>query len=157
MRFGSKLLTEMGGLAIASYLRWQHARLDLQLAHYDLTADPGRPEFQGRVIVVFWHEYIALPLVTLGNCNFSMLNSRHRDADWLARSGYHLGFDVVRGSTNKGGASALRALRQKSRDWNLVITPDGPMGPRRKMEMGPIYLSSRLGIPLVPLGVGFDR
>ena len=37
------------------------------------------------------------------------------------------------------------------------MTPDGPRGPRRRMSQGPIFLSSRLGIPLVAIGMGYDR
>ena len=160
MKLGSRLLTRLGGLAMASFLHWLKQSVELQVAHYDVSCDPARPEFQGHGIIVFWHEYIAVPLAYMGNCRVSMLNSKHRDADWLALAGEHLGYDVVRGSTgssSKGGAAALRELKQKSRDWVLAITPDGPMGPRRELEMGPIYLSSRLGIPLLPLGVGYDR
>jgi hypothetical protein len=40
---------------------------------------------------------------------------------------------------------------------NLAITPDGPRGPRRQLAAGCIYASSRLGIPLVPIGLGYDR
>ena len=148
---------------MAAFLHWLKQTLDVQVAHYDITVDPARPEFDGRGMLVFWHEYITLPLATMGKCRISMLNSRHKDADWLALAGYHLGYDVVRGSTNvpgsthKGGASALRELKQKSRDWILAITPDGPMGPRRELELGPVFLSSRFGIPILPLGVGYDR
>ena len=37
------------------------------------------------------------------------------------------------------------------------MTPDGPRGPRRKLAAGPIYLASKLGLPLVCLGIGYDR
>ena len=40
---------------------------------------------------------------------------------------------------------------------HLTITPDGPRGPRRKLAVGPIYLASQLGLPIVPLGFGIDR
>jgi hypothetical protein len=40
---------------------------------------------------------------------------------------------------------------------NLTITPDGPRGPRRKLAQGPIYLASKLGLPLVAMGFGYDR
>jgi hypothetical protein len=40
---------------------------------------------------------------------------------------------------------------------HLTITPDGPRGPRRRLAPGSIYLASRLGMPLVVSGLGFDR
>lgn len=156
MRF-NYLTNELGGLGVATFLGWLRRTLDVQVAHYDVTSDPSRPEFCGRMILVFWHEYIVLPLSHLGKCNIAFLTSRHHDADWLARAGLHLGYRVVRGSTNRGGAEALRELKRTGENRNLSITPDGPVGPRRGMSLGPVYLSSRLGIPLVPLGVGYDR
>jgi lysophospholipid acyltransferase (LPLAT)-like uncharacterized protein len=68
-----------------------------------------------------------------------------------------MGFETVRGSTNRGGVAALRQLLRKSHSMNLAITPDGPRGPRRRLAPGPIYLSSRLDIPLIVFGVGYDR
>jgi len=52
---------------------------------------------------------------------------------------------------------ALREIFRRRDSLNLAITPDGPRGPRRKMALGPVYLSSRLGLPLIPLGFGYDR
>jgi len=40
---------------------------------------------------------------------------------------------------------------------NLTITPDGPRGPRRRLAAGSILLSSYLKIPLIPIGLGYDR
>mgnify|MGYP001274817143 CR=1 FL=1 len=39
----------------------------------------------------------------------------------------------------------------------LWITPDGPRGPRRRLAQGPIYLASRLNLPLIALGFGYNR
>ena len=86
-----------------------------------------------------------------------MLLSRHGDAEILSRVAYHFGFDCVRGSTRRGAAAALRELVEKSRQMNLTITPDGPQGPRRVLAQGPVYLASKLGLPLVLLGMGYDR
>jgi hypothetical protein len=53
--------------------------------------------------------------------------------------------------------AALRELLRKSGHMNLTITPDGPRGPRRVLAHGPVYLSSKLGLPLVAMGFGYDR
>jgi len=44
----------------------------------------------------------------------------------LAHAAYHLGFDFVRGSTNRGGVGAIRQLLRESEHKHLAITPDGP-------------------------------
>ena len=86
-----------------------------------------------------------------------MLLSRHRDADILKELARHLGFEIVRGSTFGGGSSALRRIAAQEPAMNLAITPDGPRGPRRVSAQGPVYLSSKLGMPLVAMGIGYDR
>jgi lysophospholipid acyltransferase (LPLAT)-like uncharacterized protein len=63
---------------------------------------------------------------------------------------------VVRGSTTRGGVKVVRQMLGL-RDTHLAITPDGPRGPRRRVQPGLIYLSSRLGLPIVPTGFAYQR
>jgi lysophospholipid acyltransferase (LPLAT)-like uncharacterized protein len=131
--------------------------LDYQVTYYDHTVDPISADHRGPIIVVFWHEYLMTPFYLRGRSNSAILTSRHRDADWLAEAARHMGFLAVRGSTSRGGSSALLKLVREIPSMNLGITPDGPRGPRRRLERGPIYLSSKLGVPLIPWGIGYDR
>jgi lysophospholipid acyltransferase (LPLAT)-like uncharacterized protein len=85
------------------------------------------------------------------------LISQHQDAEWLSQAARYMGFKTVRGSTNRGGVAALREMFRKSRKMNLAITPDGPRGPRRRLAPGPVYLASRLGLPLIVTGLGYDQ
>jgi len=153
----NRLAIKLGGLLAASAIRSWMSTLDYKAAFYDPTVDPVDPRYRGQKIYVFWHENILFPLYLRGHCNLAMLLSRHRDADILSEVADHLGFEFVRGSTGKGGGTALRELLRKSREMNLTITPDGPRGPRRVLAQGPIYLSSKLGLPLVAMGFGYDR
>ncbi len=150
------LIMKLGGLLAASTVRVWMSTLDYKVAYYDPTVDPVDPRCRGQMIYIFWHEYILIPLHMRGNCNLAMLLSRHRDADILLEVAGHMGFDFVRGSTFGGGGTALRELERKSREMNLAITPDGPRGPRRVLAQGPIYLSSKLGLPLVAMGFGYS-
>jgi lysophospholipid acyltransferase (LPLAT)-like uncharacterized protein len=106
---------------------------------------------------LFWHENILLPLYLRGGCPLAILLSRHRDADILAEVARQAGFECIRGSTFRGAAPAMRELLRKGRQMHLAITPDGPRGPRRRLAQGAIYLASRLGMPIVVIGVGYDR
>jgi lysophospholipid acyltransferase (LPLAT)-like uncharacterized protein len=157
MKLKHPLVQKIAALTAATALRNWMATLDYETALYDPVVDPVHPDFAGQKIFVFWHEYMLGPLAKRGHCNLVMLLSQHRDADLLSRVARHLGFDFVRGSTTRGGATALRLLLQRSATRNLAITPDGPRGPRRTLAPGAVYLSSRLGIPLVVLGIGYDR
>lgn len=131
--------------------------VEFQAQHLDPTSDPVHPEFRGPVIAIFWHEYMLCPMATRGLTNTAILASLHRDADWLTEAARHLGFDSVRGSSRRGGSAALLELLRANNSRNLGITPDGPLGPRRSVALGPIFLASKLGRPIVPIGIGYDR
>jgi hypothetical protein len=149
-------LTKLGGLTASKGIAAWMQTLDTRAVYYDRTVDPVFG-IEGPRIYVFWHEYILLPLALRGNCHLSMLLSQHGDADILARIAGHFGFDTVRGSTYRGGVKAIWELEQRSRTHHLTITPDGPRGPRRQLAQGPVFLASRLQIPLVAMGFGYDR
>ncbi len=144
------------GLLAAKGIQAWMSTLKYRALWHDQTVDPRFESDQQR-IYVFWHEYIFMPLYLRPHCNLAMLLSRHKDADILACVGQHTGFGCVRGSTNKGASAALLELTRRGKHMHLAITPDGPRGPRRQMAIGPIYLASRLGLPIVPLGFGLDR
>jgi lysophospholipid acyltransferase (LPLAT)-like uncharacterized protein len=152
----SGVFMKLGGLVTAEGIRAWMSTLDYRAVFYDRSVDPALGIATPR-IYIFWHENILIPLYLRGHCNLAMLLSQHADADILARVAYHMGFDSVRGSTYRGGARAIWELSERSRRQHLTLTPDGPRGPRRQLAQGAIYLASRLGLPLVPMGFGYDR
>jgi lysophospholipid acyltransferase (LPLAT)-like uncharacterized protein len=151
------LVTKSAGLLGMTLLRQWMGTLDFKLALYDPTVDPSFATCRQRKIYVFWHEYLLFPLYLYGHCNVAMLLSRHRDAHVLGWMAQYLGFAAVRGSTNRGGAAAVRELIEVGRQMHLTITPDGPRGPRRQLALGSIYLASKTGLPVVTIGLGYDR
>ena len=144
-------------LAATATIRQWMGTLDCRAEFGDPAVDPANPAYRGAKIYVFWHENILLPLFLRGHCNIAMLLSRHHDADILARVAGMMGFGVVRGSTFKGGSTALRELAVRAASENLTITPDGPRGPRRRLAPGCVFLASTLGLPIVAMGLGYDR
>lgn len=157
MKIKAPWVHRLGGFLAAHAVRGWMSTLDYQGAYYDPAMDTAHPDWSGQKIYIFWHEYILFPLYLRGHNNLAMLLSRHQDAEMLSYAAHHLGYEFVRGSSRKGGASALRELLRRSGRMNLAITPDGPRGPRRKLAQGPIYLSSKLGLPIVAMGFGFER
>lgn len=157
MKINSPLLHKLAGTSVGLALRGWMSTLDSRVAFYDPTLDPANIHDPTRRIYLFWHENMLLPLYARGHCQLAMLMSKHRDADILSQLATHFGFDFVRGSTARGGDRAIRELMRRSQRWHLAITPDGPRGPRRVMAPGPIYLASRLQMPVVLIGIGFDR
>jgi lysophospholipid acyltransferase (LPLAT)-like uncharacterized protein len=157
MKLKSPLIQKIAGLSAATFARLWMNTLEWKTAMYDPSVDPLHPDCRGQKLFLFWHEYILAPLALRGHTNLAMLLSQHRDAEIIGRAAKHLGFETVRGSTSRGGTAALRDLLRRSRHMHLAIVPDGPRGPRRTMSLGPIYLSSKLQMPLVLMGLGYDQ
>lgn len=157
MRIGGKGLARLGGFGISVMVRHWMKTLRYRSFLSDPSIDPALPSFNGPVIFLFWHEYIPFPFYLRGRCNIAMLLSRHRDAELLSHAAKYMGFKTVRGSTKRGGVASLRQLIDKGQTMNLTMTPDGPRGPRRTVAPGCVYLSSKLQIPLVCLGFGYDN
>jgi len=152
-----RMTMRWGGTLLAFGIRAWMRTLDSRIACYDPKMDPAINGFDGPAIYVVWHEYLALPPCNRRGCDVTMLLSQHRDAHWLTEVISQFGFKTVRGSTSRGGVQAILQITRKNRGTSLVITPDGPRGPRRELSSGCLFLSGLLGIPIVPLGCGFDR
>jgi lysophospholipid acyltransferase (LPLAT)-like uncharacterized protein len=157
MKLGWPPLYRAAGMLGSTLLNAWMGSLDVRAVYYNEVVDPASPSFRGPVLYVMWHEYICVPVYLRAHCGITMLLSQHADADLLRHIAQPLGFDFVRGSTKRGALAALRKLLTDGRDRNLVITPDGPRGPRRTLAAGPVYLASRLQVPLVAMGFGCDR
>jgi hypothetical protein len=143
-------------MGLRASTRW----VDCKVAFHDTSFDPrirAPGDSSETVIGVFWHEYLALPIALWSGIPVTMLVSQHRDAEWLTQAAEWLGFSVVRGSTRRGGTRAIRQLRQVCQTNSLGITPDGPLGPRRKMTLGPVFLAALTQMPILPVGVGYRR
>ena len=131
--------------------------LNFRICHYDRSVDPARPEYNEHVVFAFWHEYIIVVLPRWGHTPLTVLCSQHRDGEWVNQTALSLGLNIVRGSTSRGGSSAIRQIKKNSKFSSIAVTPNGPRGPRREMAMGPVYMASLLGLPLVPVGVGISN
>jgi lysophospholipid acyltransferase (LPLAT)-like uncharacterized protein len=108
-------------------------------------------------IYALWHEYLLVPMVHFSHSSVRLLISQHSDGLIVAEICKHLRMGSVRGSSTRGGVQAIRRLLRPGRYRSLAVTPDGPRGPRREVQLGIIYLAARLGWPIVPVGVGSRR
>ncbi len=111
-----------------------------------------------RVIIAFWHaRQLMMPLTYRGS-EAHILISQHQDGEIITRIVERFGLRTVRGSSTRGGALALRELIRLGRSGaDLVVTPDGPKGPRQVAKLGVIQLSKATGLPIVPLAFGCSK
>jgi lysophospholipid acyltransferase (LPLAT)-like uncharacterized protein len=109
-------------------------------------------------IFVLWHGRL-LPLAYLHRHEgHATLVSRSADGEYLSRLLQRWGYLPVRGSSSSGGGAAVRAMARQARGGrSLVVTPDGPRGPRERMKDGALYLARLSGLPIVPVSAAADR
>lgn len=108
------------------------------------------------VIYVVWHgRILMLPYFYGRRRRLTVLTSRSRDGDLLAGFVRGFGLGVVRGSSSRGGLTALRTLARLLQERaEVVIVPDGPRGPREVAQPGAAILARLTGAPVVPVGFG---
>lgn len=106
-----------------------------------------------KYIFALWHSRIMLPSYFFKGMRHSILVSRSEDGEIIARILQAQGQETVRGSTSRGGLRALSRLIKDLRS-NMrpgVIIPDGPRGPRFKVQAGIIMLAKKTGYPIIPI------
>lgn len=130
---------------------WRVRRVGMQ--HWDEAARAGRPP-----VFSLWHENIPTGAALFGRSSLTVLISRHHDGEVITRVARRLGFHAARGSTYHGGVAALREmLREAETERGLVVTPDGPRGPRRSVAAGALFLAASARRPLVASGFAASR
>jgi lysophospholipid acyltransferase (LPLAT)-like uncharacterized protein len=109
-------------------------------------------------MAALWHGRMLLG-VDFGRARkFAVLVSPSADGDISERMLAAFGYRVVRGSSSRGGARAVRAMLEELRAGSVVaLTPDGPRGPRHAMNPGLAWMSRTTGYPVVPMGLTADR
>jgi len=145
-----RLLGLLGGLVLRMWMSTLRPRLSLP----DSRRHPADARVE-RFLYAFWHDSLLFP--TAYSARIHVLISQHGDGELIAQICRHLRIGTVRGSTTRGGARALLKLLRLSQRSHLGVTPDGPRGPRRQVQLGSIFVASYTGLPIVPVGVGYER
>lgn len=154
MKLRDPRLIRVVAFVAAVVVRVWMATVRLRVVNRDAADHPADADRE-RFIYAFWHESLLVPVKF--RARVRVLISKHADGELIAQVCRHLGFGVVRGSTTRGGGEALVELWDCSRRSHLVFTPDGPRGPRRRVQPGLIILAARSGLPVVPVGIAFGR
>lgn len=107
------------------------------------------------VIIAFWHNRTALMALFYekycrGRTALTFI-SRSRDGQFMTEVAARFGIKAVRGSSSRHGAAAALSAIRASDDprIDLVITPDGPRGPRYQIQPGLMRLAQATQRPIV--------
>ncbi len=139
----------LGPIAIRLVRRSMRLRF-VNRERFDRLREQGKP-----VLLAFWHgQLFMMPYAYSGN-RVSIMISRHQDGEFISRAMESFGFNITRGSTSTGGSMALRAMVKRFRQgFDLAFTPDGPRGPRHRVQSGVIQAARLTGGAILP--VSFD-
>lgn len=135
-------------------------RLTLRIAHRNRHHLEACVDRGGPVIYAFWHgRMLMMPFARpfafaqdKPHLEGAVLISHHRDGESIGRIAKRFGFFPIRGSATRGGAEALRKMvTVLQQGFHVVITPDGPRGPREKAKIGVIEVARLSGCPILPV------
>lgn len=123
--------------------------------------DPGYTALRAvnaPIAFTLWHGRL-LPLTWYHRGRgIGALISLSKDGEYIARIVQGWGYQVVRGSTSRGGSRALaEMIRLGRKGRSLAFTPDGPRGPRERMKPGVLLAAQRAGLPIVPVSAACSR
>ncbi len=107
----------------------------------------GRP-----VLICCWHGRLLFPVFRWNREGTHALAGLHTDAEIISKIAEKLGWQMLRGSSSRGGVRAYKQLLQTlEKRGKVFITPDGPRGPERETKEGTVKSAERTDAILVPL------
>jgi len=115
---------------------------------FETIAEPGvtPATSPARGIFCFWHRCTLPAGWYFRKYRCSILISQSFDGELIARTLGLLGYGSVRGSSSRGGAAGLMALRDVLAQGDpVVFTADGPRGPIYETKIGPVKLAEMTG------------
>lgn len=149
---GRRLGTRFGAVAIRALARsWQRTELGSENRR---RAERDHPA----LLVATWHGRGVMGAAFYDAMSCQVLVSASEDGSMATTILGRLGYEIIRGSSSKGGVRALREMIACLQGGQHVgITPDGPRGPLHSMSPGLVFLSRATGAPVLPIGLAVDR
>jgi len=108
----------------------------------------------GQCMAITWHgELFISPQVyryLRKHHKTSAIISQHHDGDLIAKTLGFFNIASLRGSSKRGArAVLLSAIKSLKEGYSVMVSPDGPRGPRHSMSDGAVALAKRANIPLM--------
>ncbi len=109
------------------------------------------------VVFALWHNRILF----LADCfpahmkrRAAVLISASRDGEYASTVIRRFGLGVLRGSSSRHGFRAVREMMRKLDEGvSIVLTLDGPRGPKYTVQRGAVALAATCKVPLVPVSL----
>jgi lysophospholipid acyltransferase (LPLAT)-like uncharacterized protein len=105
-------------------------------------------------IYTFWHNRVFASIYFWQKRNIVVMTSRSFDGEYIARFIQRFGAGAARGSSTRGGTTALVEMERLLRlGYPAAFTIDGPKGPRYVAKMGAVLLAKKTGQPILPFTI----
>jgi lysophospholipid acyltransferase (LPLAT)-like uncharacterized protein len=105
-------------------------------------------------IYVFWHNRIFAGTFFFRDRRIVVITSQSFDGEYIARFIRRFGYGAVRGSSTRGGVSALvELIRVMRAGIPAAFSIDGPKGPKYVAKPGACVLAKKTGNPMMPFVV----
>jgi lysophospholipid acyltransferase (LPLAT)-like uncharacterized protein len=99
-----------------------------------------------------WHGQSFIPANHFRKRGYWVIISHSRDGELQTRMFKWLGYNIIRGSTGRGGVRALiESIKVLKNGGIMAITPDGPRGPSGVVQEGVMMMAQKSGCALVPV------
>jgi lysophospholipid acyltransferase (LPLAT)-like uncharacterized protein len=137
--------------------------IDMIFAGSKITIKNAKPiaalESSKKCIYAFWHSRILLLSFFYKRLGAAIMVSNSADGEIIAQILQRQGQLTVRGSTRKGGLRALarQIMIMQTETRPGVVVPDGPQGPRYRVQPGVILLAQKTGCPIIPIAYSAKR
>lgn len=105
-------------------------------------------ELRNCSVIAFWHGEMLPVWKYFSGTDSAAVVSLSMDGELLAQLLKQWGYFLIRGSSTKNSKEALKEIVSNLAQRNVLITPDGPRGPNRKMKAGAVVSATRAGSPL---------
>lgn len=104
-----------------------------------------------------WHQQIfpiIRPFARFSGFRPAVMISQSRDGEFISGVALKVGWEVVRGSSSRGGRTAMSAMiRHINRNGMAAHLLDGPRGPMGKVKAGAVKIAQETGAKVVPFHV----
>ncbi|MEW6089142.1 MAG: lysophospholipid acyltransferase family protein [bacterium] len=149
-RFYRKILLFISpvlGSLFVKFVGWT-TRIDFVHRHYEEELKKNK----NGIIYTFWHNRIFFTCYFYRNRGIRVLVSPSRDGEYTTRIIEALGYKTIRGSSFYSGRKALNQMIEAVKEGHDTgFTPDGPRGPKYKVQPGVLLLARKTGAAILPL------
>ena len=105
------------------------------------------------LLICIWHSRLIFFSRFFQYIKYSVwgISSTHKDSEILARVLKSWGINLIKGSSTRGWINVIKQMSQlfKKENATIIVTVDGPKGPRKIAKEGSIKLAKKHNVPIV--------